>query len=185
MDAFALFMAIWIETETARLGHDSYGQRQAASRTLRSLMPFAEARLEKAKESLDPEVARRAENIIVEWYNSQPDEWFYERASKIRCKGYKVAPWIDSLPNDYPFRQEIINTYLKLARTDSNGSYHYPQSPYFEDHRKATTLWAADMLKWGKKEVDIQRIYAKMVEHEIKLITERNWGNVLKQVLEE
>ncbi|MCS7167921.1 MAG: hypothetical protein RMI91_02890 [Gemmatales bacterium] len=140
----------------SRLNHEEFRVRQQAhdqlaARILESDGYLLALQLEHVALSSCPEAARRARLLLAQFYWLEPTS-------------YLVMPWIDMLPEDWPERKAVIETYLGRARQLLDTSYYRADWP---DYRLATTLYVSDLLRQGMPRLMVQRLLDAMVEREI------------------
>jgi hypothetical protein len=139
----------------SHLGHPQYRVRERAQAQLASRIYATDGfmlaqQLEYAAQSPHAEVARRARLLLGQFYWLEPTN-------------YLAMPWIDMLPDDWPDRKAIIETYLYRARQLLDTSYYRADWP---DYRLATSLYACDLLRQGTPRLVVQQLLDVMVERE-------------------
>jgi hypothetical protein len=156
--ALGIYLALEanIEKNIKDLDSNRFAIRQKASENLMALDELAIPKVKKALENKDIslEQKRRLEQIVENYYNNiLPTDW-----SKL--------PWIDSLPAEYPERQNIITTYLNKAR---GGGWNDPGAPEYAAYREATRMWVRDELEAGKSKRELIKLMDDhMVPFELK-----------------
>jgi hypothetical protein len=138
------------------LGDEQFAIRQRASNFLAQrleapdlLLWLALPVLEEASKHADPEIGRRAQILLDDFY------------ANVGPTYYRAYPWIDMLPSSYPDRQRIVNDYLNHARAliGSHGG-EWP------DYRYATQLFIQQSLRSGLSRHSAQTLLDAMVEQE-------------------
>lgn len=147
----------------SELGNDSFIIRERASRELEKLV-LADitakqtfAVLTKTLKHRDLEIARRAEHVLVAYYDVRPT-------------GYPM-PWIDSLPKDHPDRAAIISKYLCRAQATCG----YEGAPDWPAYRYATCLWTRELLDSGKSRSEILKLMKVMREGDYEQCRKAGW----------
>lgn len=146
------------------LGDDDYYTRESATLALEKLV-LAEATakttlpaVRAATKDPDPEVARRAEGVIGVYLNVRPTN-------------YPAMPWIDSLPLDYPDRQEIIGKYLAYGR-DVCGC---GRAPDWHEYRVATVYFIRDLMGEGLSRAEAIQLLDRLVEGDREQCRRAGW----------
>lgn len=106
--------------------------------------------LEEALQSSHPEVVRRARDLLAHFYSLEPSD-------------YAAMPWIDQLPDYWPDRKAIVETYLYRARQLLDTGYYQADWP---DYRLATSLYVYDLLRQGVPRQSVLQLLDIMVEQE-------------------
>jgi hypothetical protein len=180
MNPLPLVLALCVQAEIVRLGDDSFKTREQASQALQTWTPYATQQVRQACKSGDPEVARRAE-VLLEAFAREHAEFFRARAKSLRCAGFKLVPWIDSLPADYPDRHQIVLNYVTQAKDQQEIAIDLVHR--FDEYRVATILFTIDLLKAGVSEEEILSLYSKMARQEVEWLKRQGavWGEVLTE----
>jgi hypothetical protein len=139
----------------SQLGHSQYPIRVAAHRRLAQRLADSDGvltvhLLEEAMQSSHPEVIRRARDLLAQFYSLEPSN-------------YAVMPWIDQLPEHWPDRKAIVETYLYRARQLLDNGYYQSDWP---DYRLATSLYVFDLLRQGMPRQAVLQMLDTMVERE-------------------
>lgn len=135
----------------AQLGHDDFAVRHSATEQLTQLVitgkdPSLIATLEELVSThKDPEVQLRARHIV-------------RRQRLAFLKRYPSMPWIDSLPQEYPNRSDVIRVYLSAAQDIYPRSQGYP----FPEYRLATFIFVRDLICNNVPQQDIEKLLNAM-----------------------
>ena len=151
----------------ADLGHPRYQVREDAAAAIRALAPMAVPKLEEARRHQDPEIAHRADRLLVDYYSARADFL----APRILPTDYPCLPWLDMLPSDYPGREVVIRTYLEQVRMESTVA---PSS--WSNYRQATRYFVRDQLVAGRSPGEVIQVLDQMVTQE-KAWLDRNKHN--------
>lgn len=136
------------------MGDDNFFVREKASELTKKLglaaVPYVKSA---SKKHQDLEVKKRCRDLLEDpALMVLPTRW----------KGEKKYPWIDSLPKDFPARDEIINKYLEKSREivgrEAGGDWY--------DYRIATKLWVDDLFSDKRPAKEIIEILDNMVQYE-------------------
>lgn len=178
MNGLALFLVLYTTTEVQKLSHDDWKVRETASTNLANLMPLSDQFLSQV--SNDPEAIIRARRIREQWVEGQ-SQWYLCRARCLKVPGFKLTPWIDSMPH----LKEHHSFWLDRARNHPD-LLKLPNRVY-EDYRLATVLWIEDQLRTGVGEKEILKELSAGAEWERKWLEERanieQWGDMLREAL--
>lgn len=139
----------------SHLGQPEFHRREKAHAELaaRILAPdgfLLAHQLDYAAHSSQPEIARRARLLLAQFYWIEPTN-------------YLAMPWIDMLPDDWPNKKAIVESYLYRARQLLDTSYYRADWP---DYRLATSLYVYDLLRQGTPRYHVQQMLDVMVERE-------------------
>jgi hypothetical protein len=77
--------------------------------------------------------------MVNAWYARHADEVVETQYPQ----GWNIFPWIDSLPDDWPGRYEVIHYYLKQAVA---AGYPRSEGPLYSAYSEATRLWLRDLI---------------------------------------
>lgn len=137
------------------LSNDDFRTREAVSASLRSFDLMALPALEHGVGHPDPEIRHRCRALIVDVLSVFPTN-------------YRVPPWIDMLPDDYPNRQGVIDKLLFEVR-GGNGYYcsNGPEEDW-SDFRLATAILVENERRSGKSREEVRSLLDRMVERERK-----------------
>ncbi len=115
----------------ADLGQDDFKGRVQAQNRLLSMADRCIPELLQAKQDEDLEVSRRV-------------TWVLEQFPRTILGSKEIYPWLDSLPDGYPNRGEIVHFWTERWRGSCYGfSGEYPE---YRSYRAATELWVQDLL---------------------------------------
>jgi hypothetical protein len=107
--------------------------------------------LHQAQSHHDPEIATRAKKLY--------QQWAWQVADTIKPTNWAYVPWIDSLPQDYPNRCDVIQNHLSLADGDND-------APTWSKYRNATKLLVYELLCQGKSLSEVNALLHTMVARE-------------------
>lgn len=153
----------------AGLGADDYAARHRSAAVLTAFGEAARPQLTRARRSPDAEVSRAAEALLArldgrKWEARSRAVW-----GVLAEAHFDRAPWIDSLPKDYPERWSIVEQYLAAARaTDVSAA----MAPDFPRWRKATELFVADLINGPKSVGELQLMLRQMVKGDAQQVKE-------------
>ncbi len=139
-----------------KLGDERFFVREAASAALVRLVRSDDgravlARVQGATHHPDPEVSRRAECVVAEFYNVRPS-----KAAQV--------PWIDMLPPTVKDRGVLISEYCRRSQEAGCPS----NAPRWTNYRYATSLYVGDLLRSGQPRARVQLLLDEMAEVEQK-----------------
>lgn len=134
-----------------QLGANDFAARERASAALRALGEPVVPALWRATNHDDPEVRRRAVMLLDDWRNT------------FRPSCGSPTPWLDMLPQDYPERQTVIQTYLDIVR---NAGLPVAGGADWPKYRVATELWIDAQMVAKARRADVVRILDQMMVRE-------------------
>lgn len=137
------------------LGHDDFHRREAATQALAALGPFSFPFLDAALDCPDAEVAVRARRLLL-------DAWLRCSDPLVMPTSYPLLPCLDALPEDFPERPLVIDSYLRLARLRIIAT----GNPEWPDYREATRLWVRDQVIAGQRSGAVRQLLDRMAEKE-------------------
>ena len=137
-----------------QMGDERFHAREAASAALVRLVRADDGhallpRLHAATRHADPEVARRAECVVAEFYNLRPS-----RAP--------LVPWIDMLPAAVKDREALIREYCRRGHEAGCPA----NAPRWYNYRFATSLYVGDLLRAGTTRSKVQKLLDEMADAE-------------------
>lgn len=133
------------------LGDERWPVREAAHASLAQLGDLPLPFLDLASRDPDPEIRWRAHRLI---------ELRLDSVCRSFLARLPVVPWIDSLPLDYPERDELISRYLGPCSDRPSGPPDWPQ------HRAATRGMVRDLLLSGMDRGELQGLLDRMAARE-------------------
>jgi hypothetical protein len=128
-----------------QLGDPDFHKREQAHLALEALAPVTLQQLTWGAKHRDLEIARRCQIIVDRQYRRIAPLV----ARKIRPTSYPRVPWISELPQDWPQRFQIGDSYHQRALDHPQGPR--PGPPDYNDYRFATVLMMEDLIcieKW-------------------------------------
>lgn len=151
--------SLWL-TLISLLGSDSWQTRESVTHFLATTSSGQVLSHYQTTADLDPEIRRRIEWIVADWRHCRLTQCCAEAETHLRELRYAAWPWIDSLPADYPDRQEIIAAYLGAAVQ----AEHESRGPDWPAYRQATKLYVEDLLRGGRLTGEIRELLGQLVE---------------------
>lgn len=158
--ATLLFCEALLDHHTAALieqmGDERFHEREAATAALVRRIRADDGiavlqRVQAATQHRDPEVSRRAEGIVAEFFNLRPS-----RSMQV--------PWIDMLPQTMKERDILIREYCRRSHEAGCPA----NAPRWYNYRYATSLYVGDLLKAGEPRSRIQKLLDEMAVAEEK-----------------
>lgn len=158
-------LTAFVAVQVSILESPSFRQRERSRVALTSLLPLSLPDVEHAADhAADPHTQAICEVIANRWYCDTATE----RAASMLPAGYPRLPWVDMLPNKYPYRHCIISMYLDQAQKKIG----YKGPPDWADYRLATQLYLSHLLMTRSGSRQAQRLLDQMRDVEIRWIEE-------------
>lgn len=137
------------------LGHEDFYRREAATQALAALGPISYPLLDLALDGSDAEVVARSRRLLR-------NAWLQCSDPLVMPTSYSQLPCIDSLPEDYPERPWVIDSYLRIAR----GRIRATGNPEWPDYREATRIWVRDQVIAGNRPHTVRQTLDQMAVRE-------------------
>lgn len=156
--AFACLVTLSLEARVDSLSSDSWIERQHAEDCLVAWYPLSSDPVAAARKSVCAERRIRAQRVLAT-VTTRSDPAHRLLSDLLRSARYTNWPWVDSLPEGYPERSQVIASYLARAR----GEGFLGVAPSWPEYRCATALLCLDLLKAGKSEHEVGLLLRRMV----------------------
>lgn len=148
----AIFTDVLLSLLIALLSHDRFAIREAAHKAIVPHVGLAVPHLLKAEKCGDCETARRASSLLAPWFWA--NGWRLAKPPP----GWRVYPWISSIPADWPDRWDVMHHYLALARDKVGGGGDHND---WLDYREAGRLFLVDL---AANRIDVGSLAARMAD---------------------
>lgn len=163
----SLWVLLWFalcQKWAGLLGHDDYFVRESATQFLLSSYPLSAKVVVGAANQNDPEVCARAQRILSRAGHGLTSIERQKQAvlACLAHGGYHAWPWMDSLPQGYDDRTSIIFRYLEKARSEVPEAIR--GAPNWPEYRRATELYATDLLKAGQSIESVGLLLSRMID---------------------
>jgi len=154
-------LSLMVLVHIGRLDHPAYRLREQSYGILLTMKVLSLPYVEGGATGTRLEVAARCRELEQRIRFGAQAEWL----AQARPKDYRAIPWLDMLPDDYPGRLEILQTYLAQARLEcvQDGP------PHWTDYRRATTLYLLHLQRQGLPAYQAVELLDRMV------LVERAW----------
>lgn len=139
------------------LASPEWETREACRQALTLAGPHAEPALLLGLWSDDAELRRRVGELLRRLRQGRADEAAARLEAGLAAAGVRCWPWIDSLPADWPGRQELV---WAAAAQDGGGPPEWPA------YREVTREWARWRIGQGDDPAALRDVLLRMADHE-------------------